>query len=40
MPEEDVGDFETGGAEIRDMYADSDEDPLTQESSLSEEEPP
>lgn len=35
-----MGDFETGGAEIRDMYADSDEDPLTQESSLSEEEPP
>jgi len=34
------GDFETGGAEIRDMYADMDEDPLTQDNSLSEEEPP
>ncbi|HET7465032.1 MAG TPA: hypothetical protein VFL29_00050 [Candidatus Dormibacteraeota bacterium] len=37
---EDVGDFETGGAEIRDQYADMDEDPLTQDTSLSEEEPP
>ena len=36
----DEGDFETGGAEIRDLYADMDEDPLTQDSSLSEEEPP
>ena len=34
--EDDVGDFETGGAEIRDLYADSDEDPLTQDSGLSE----
>ena len=36
----DEGDFETGGAEIRDLYADRDEDPLTQDTSLSEEEPP
>jgi hypothetical protein len=27
--EEDVGDSETGGAEVRDRYAASDEDPLT-----------
>ena len=38
--EEDVGDFETGGAEIRDLYADMDEDELTQDSTLSEEEKP
>ena len=37
---EDEGDFETGGAEIRDMYADQDEDELTQDSSLSEGETP
>jgi len=36
---EDQGDFETGGAEIRDMYADTDEDPLTQDSSISDQEP-
>ncbi len=35
----DEGDFETGGAEIRDMYADTD-DPLTRDDILSEEEPP
>jgi len=27
---EGLGDFETGGAEIRDMYSDSDSDPLIQ----------
>ena len=37
---EAMGDFETGGAEIRDQYADMDEDPLTQDNTLSEEEPP
>lgn len=36
---EDEGDFETGGAEIRDEYSDTD-DPLTRDNSLSEEEPP
>jgi hypothetical protein len=35
---DDVGDFETEGAEIRDLYADSDEDPLTQDSVISDEE--
>ena len=37
---DDLGDFETGGAEIRDMYADQDEDPLTQDPVISEEEEP
>ena len=36
---DDEGDFETGGAEIRDLYADTD-DPLTRDDVLSEEEPP
>ena len=27
---EDLGDFETGGAEVRDMYSDEDSDPLIQ----------
>jgi hypothetical protein len=38
--DDDMGDFETGGAEIRDLYADMDEDQLTQDSTLSQEEPP
>lgn len=37
---DDLGDFETGGAEIRDLYADQDEDPLTQDPVISEEEEP
>jgi hypothetical protein len=35
-----LGDFESGGAEIRDLYADVDEDELTQDPVLSEEEEP
>src|SRR6266508_244905 len=35
---EDIGDFETGGAEIRDLYADSDEDELTRDDVISEED--
>jgi hypothetical protein len=37
---DDIGDFETQGAEIRDLYADSDEDELTQDPVISEEEEP
>ena len=37
---EGIGDFETSGAEIRDLYADSDEDELTQDPVISEEEEP
>jgi hypothetical protein len=37
---DDLGDFESGGAEIRDLYADSDEDELTQDPVISEEEEP
>lgn len=39
---DDEGDFETGGAEIRDMYSDEDTDPLVNTGDLSEddEEPP
>lgn len=37
---DDLGDFESGGAEIRDLYADQDEDELTQDSVISEEEEP
>jgi hypothetical protein len=37
---DDVGDFETEGAEIRDLYADQDEDELTQDPVISEEEEP
>jgi len=36
---EDIGDFEAGGAEVRDLYADMDEDELTQDSTISEEAP-
>lgn len=35
---EDIGDFEGSGAEVRDMYADVDEDELTQDRVLSEED--
>ena len=37
---EDIGDSETGGAEVRDLYADMDEDELTQDPVISEEEEP
>lgn len=39
---DDEGDFETSGAEMRDMYSDADTDLLVESSSLSEddEEPP
>jgi hypothetical protein len=37
---DDTGDFETEGAEIRDLYADQDEDELTQDPVISEEEAP
>ncbi len=37
---EGIGDFETSGAEIRDLYSASDEDELTQDSVISEEEEP
>lgn len=35
---DDLGDFEGGGAEIRDLYADVDEDELTQDEVLSQED--
>lgn len=35
---DDVGDFESGGAEIRDLYADSDEDELTQDPVISDQD--
>ena len=35
---EDIGDFEGSGAEVRDLYADVDEDELTQDRVLSEED--
>ena len=37
---DDLGDSEGSGAEIRDQYADTDEDELTQDSVISEEEEP
>jgi hypothetical protein len=37
---DDVGDFETEGAEIRDLYADQDEDELTRDDVISDEEGP
>ena len=37
---DDVGDSETGGAEVRDLYADMDEDELTQDPVVGEEEEP
>ena len=35
---DDLGDFESGGAEIRDLYADVDEDEQTQDDVISEED--
>ena len=35
---DDIGDFETSGAEVRDLYADADEDELTQDPVISEED--
>jgi len=37
---EGIGDFETSGAEIRDLFADSDEDDLSRDPVISEEEEP
>ncbi|HEY3085527.1 MAG TPA: hypothetical protein VGK28_08715 [Candidatus Dormibacteraeota bacterium] len=37
---ERIGDFETAGAEIRDLFADSDEDELSRDDVISEEEEP
>ena len=37
---EGIGDFESGGAEIRDLFADSDEDELSRDPVISEEEEP
>ena len=37
---EDIGDFETSGAEVRDLFADSDEDELSRDDVISEEEKP
>jgi len=36
--DEDIGDFETGGAEIRDLFADSDEDELSTDPEISEDD--
>src|SRR5207248_9835756 len=35
---DDIGDFESSGAEVRDLFADSDEDELSQDPVISEEE--
>ena len=37
---DDIGDFETSGAEVRDLFADSDEDELSRDDVISEEEQP
>jgi len=37
---EGIGDFETSGAEIRNLFADSDEDDLSRDPVISEEEEP
>ena len=37
---DDIGDFESSGAEVRDLFADSDEDELSQDPVISEEEAP
>lgn len=37
---DDIGDFETSGAEIRDLYADESEDELVRDPVISEEEEP
>ena len=36
---DDLGDIESSGAELREVYADMDEDELTQDPVISEEEP-
>ena len=36
---DDIGDFETGGAEVRDLFADQDEDELSDPVISEEEEP-
>lgn len=36
--DEDIGDFEGSGAEVRDLYADIDEDELTKDPVISEED--
>src|SRR6266566_6436021 len=37
---DDIGDFETSGAGVRDLFADSDEDKLSRDPVISEEEQP
>lgn len=37
---EGIGDFESGGAEVRDLFADSNEDELSRDSVISDEEQP
>ena len=37
---EGIGDFESGGAEVRDLFADSDEDELSTDPVISDEEQP
>jgi hypothetical protein len=37
---DDIGDFETGGAEVRDLFADSSNDDLARDPVISEEEEP
>ena len=37
---EDIGDFESSGAEVRDLFADSNEDELSTDPVISEEEEP
>jgi len=37
---EGIGDFESSGGEVRDLFADSDEDELSQDSVISDEEQP
>ena len=37
---DDIGDFETGGAEVRDLFADQNEDELSRDPVISEEEEP
>jgi hypothetical protein len=37
---DDIGDFESSGAEVRDLFADSDEDDLSTDPVISEEEEP
>ena len=37
---DDVGDFESGGAEVRDLFADESEDELVRDEVISEEEEP